>query len=156
VEIGGQFQALRGGELQINTAVRLWVNLTATALCVERINDGNYWIMPPNVQVAPYTVIMQDAGGIVIHPATDGTARTFTIQNWATATWQQGTAITFANDVGGGVVTIAVTAPDNLILCPAGTTGSRTLTAPGMATMVAVAAGGGGAMRWLIQGTNLT
>ena len=61
-----------------------------------------------------------------------------------------GTAITFINDTSAGVVTIAITT-DTLVFAGAGTTGSRTLAANGMATAIKI-----GTTRWMISGTGLT
>lgn len=155
-EIAGTFQLLRGGEIEAGAFYRMVVNFTATAWAMERVNNGVNWKMSPNVQSAAYTIVMLDAGGIVIHPASDATARIWTIQNYATVPWDQGTAITLLGEVGSGVITLSPTAPDNLILAPAGSTGSRTLTAPFMVTIVASSVGTGGAMKWMVQGTNIT
>ena len=61
-----------------------------------------------------------------------------------------GTAITFINQNGAGVLTIAITT-DTMRLAGAGTTGSRTLAANGVATAVKVAAA-----EWIISGVGLT
>jgi len=54
------------------------------------------------------------------------------------------------NDASGGVITIAITS-DTLVLAGAGTTGSRTLAANGVATAIKMTS-----TRWMISGTNLT
>jgi hypothetical protein len=155
-EIAGEFLPLRGGEIELGGFYRMWVNFGATLWAMERVNNGTTWKLPPNPQSANYSLALQDSGGSIIHPASDTSARTWTIPNYSTVTWDQGTAITLVGEPSSGVITLAITAPDNLILCPAGTTGNRTLTAPFMATMFASSVGTGGAMKWLIQGTNIT
>ncbi len=150
VEIAGNFTALRGGELSLNCGIRLWINLFVNTYFMERINDGNYWALPQNSQSANYTTVMADAGASIYHPSADTNARTWTIDSNVDAPYPIGTAITFINDVSAGTITIAITS-DTLVLFPAGSTGSRTLAAGGMATAVKVTA-----TRWVIQGTNLT
>ena len=54
------------------------------------------------------------------------------------------------NDTSAGVITIAITS-DTLILAGAGTTGSRTLAASGIATAYKMIS-----TRWIITGTGLT
>jgi hypothetical protein len=58
-----------------------------------------------------------------------------------------GTAVTFVNQNGAGVITIAITS-DTLRLAGAGTTGSRSLAANGIATAVKVTS-----TEWIISGT---
>ena len=61
-----------------------------------------------------------------------------------------GTALTFVNQASAGVMTIAITT-DTMRLAGAGTTGSRTLAANGIATAIKVTS-----TEWLISGTGLT
>jgi hypothetical protein len=61
-----------------------------------------------------------------------------------------GTSVTFINQNAGGSITIAITT-DTMRIAGAGTTGSRTLTANGVATAVKIAT-----TEWIIFGTNLT
>lgn len=106
--------------------------------------------MPQNSQSAAYTLVLGDANKHIYHPSSDTTARTWTIPANASVAFQVGTAITFVNDTSGGAITIAITS-DTLVLAGAGTTGSRTLAANGIATAVKVAS-----TRWLINGTGLS
>lgn len=103
-----------------------------------------------NSQSANYTTVLTDAGKHIYHPSSDTTARTWTIDSNANVAYPIGTAITFINDTSGGTITIAITS-DTLVLAGAGTTGSRTLAANGIATAVKVTS-----TRWIISGTNLT
>lgn len=97
------------------------------------------------------TVTKAHAGGGLKHPSADTTARTYTIDSNANQSWEDGTAITFLNQNGAGVITIAVTA-NTMRLVGAGTTGSRTLAANGLATAIWDAA----TTTWYINGVGLT
>ena len=97
------------------------------------------------------TLTKAHAGGGLKHPSADTTARTFTIDSNANQSWDDGTALTFLNQNAAGVVTIALTT-DTMRLAGAGTTGSRTLAANGMATAIWDAA----TTTWYINGSGLT
>lgn len=101
-----------------------------------------------NSQSAAYTTVMEDRNKQILHPASDNNARTFTIDSNANVPYPVGTSLTFINLVN--TLTIGITS-DTLILAGAGTTGSRTLAANGMATALKVAA-----TTWIINGTGLT
>jgi hypothetical protein len=104
--------------------------------------------MPQNSQSAAYTTVLSDANKHILHPTADNNARTFTIDSNANVPYPIGTSITFVNQIN--TVTIAITS-DTLTLAGAGTTGSRTLAASGIATALKIAA-----TSWIISGTNLT
>lgn len=87
---------------------------------------------PQNSQSAAYTLVAADSGKAIYHPSADTTARTWTIPSNASVPFAIGTVVLFQNDNGAGVITIAITT-DTLRLTGAGTTGSRTLAANGMA-----------------------
>jgi hypothetical protein len=106
--------------------------------------------LPQNSQSAAYTLVLADANKHILHPSADTTARTFTIPANASIAFPIGTAVTFVNQNGAGVVTIAITS-DTMRLAGAGTTGSRTLAANGMATALKITA-----TEWIISGTGLT
>jgi len=91
--------------------------------------------VPINRQSGSYTFTSSDAGGMVLHPSADTTARTFTIDSVANAGWKQGNAISVRNQNNAGVITISITA-DTLRQVGTGTTGSRTLAANGLATLI--------------------
>lgn len=99
---------------------------------------------------ADYGVGAGDAGGGLLHPGSDTTARTFTIPANSSVPFPVGTAITFVNQNGAGSITIAITA-DTLRLAGAGTIGSRTLAANGIATAYKI-----GTTEWLINGAGLS
>lgn len=103
-----------------------------------------------NSKSAAYTLVLADAGKHILHPSADTTARTFTIPANSSVAFPIGTAITFVNQNAAGVVTIAITT-DTMRLAGAGTTGSRTLAANGIATALKLTS-----TEWIISGTGLT
>jgi hypothetical protein len=106
--------------------------------------------IPQNSQSAAYTLVLADSGKHILHPSADTTARTFTIPANASVAFPIGTAVTFVNQNSAGVVTIAITS-DTMRLAGAGTTGSRTLAANGVATAIKLTA-----TEWIISGVGLT
>ena len=106
--------------------------------------------IPQNSQSAAYTLVAADSGKHILHPSADTTARTFTIPANSSVAFPVGTAVTFINQNGAGVVTIAITS-DTMRLAGAGTTGSRTLAANGVATAIKITS-----TEWIISGTGLT
>lgn len=103
--------------------------------------------IPQNSQSAAYTLVAADAQKHILHPAADNNARTYTIPANASVAYPIGTCITFVNKIN--TLTIAI-ASDTLTLSPAGTTGSRTLAANGVATAMKIAA-----TEWIISGPGL-
>jgi len=92
-----------------------------------------------------YTLVAGDAGELVYTTTT----RTVTIPANSSVAFEVGTTIVFVSG-DGAVTTIAITT-DTMRLAGAGTTGSRTLAAHGMATAVKVAS-----TEWYISGNGLT
>ncbi len=115
----------------------------------ENVTVG-YLNIPQNSESVNYTLVATDSGKHIFHPSADTTARTFTIPANSSVPFEIGTAITFINQNGAGVVTIAITS-DTMRLAGAGTTGSRTLAANGIATAIKVTS-----TEWIISGTGLT
>jgi hypothetical protein len=109
-----------------------------------------YRHVPQNSQSAAYSLALTDAGKHILHPSADTTARTITIPANASVAFPVGAAITIVNQNAAGVLTIAITS-DTLRYAGAGTTGSRTLAANGMATLLKIAA-----TEWMISGVGLT
>lgn len=101
-----------------------------------------------NSQSAPYTTVLADGGGQILHPTADNNARTFTIAANASVAYPVGTTITFVNQIN--TLTIAITS-DTLQLAGSATTGSRTLAAGGLATAIKIAS-----TLWFISGPGLT
>lgn len=126
------------------------VDLSASAVTVDGTNAVGFRGVPQNSQSAAYTLVLSDAGKHILHPSADTTARTFTIPANSSVAFPVGTAVTFINQNAGGVITIAITT-DTLRLAGAGTTGSRTLAANGIATAVKVTS-----TEWIISGVGLT
>lgn len=112
--------------------------------------DIGYKGLPQNSQSTNYTLVALDSGKHLLHPSADTTARTFTIPANASVAYPVGTTITFVNQASAGVLTIAITS-DTMRLAGAGTTGSRTLAANGVATALKVTS-----TEWIISGTALS
>jgi len=125
---------------------------TPSTVVATDISDtaGNVRLIPQNSQSADYTLVLADSGKHILHPSADTTARTFTIPANSSVAFAIGTAVTFINQNAGGVITIAITT-DTMRLAGAGTTGSRTLAANGVATAVKITS-----TEWIISGTGLT
>jgi hypothetical protein len=117
---------------------------------VDGTNAVGYLIIPQNSQSTAYTLVLGDSGKQILHPSADTTARTFTIPANGSVAFPIGTAVTFINQNGAGVITIAITT-DTMRLAGAGTTGSRTLAANGIATAIKITS-----TEWIISGTGLT
>jgi hypothetical protein len=100
---------------------------------------------------AAYTTVLGDANNAILHPTADTTARTFTIDSNANVAYPIGTMLTFINEVTAGALTIAITTDTMYLAGSVSSTGSRTLTAVGIATAVKVTA-----TQWIISGVNLT
>jgi hypothetical protein len=100
-----------------------------------------------NTLSTAYTAVLADGGGVLYHSGGDGSARTFTIPANSAVAYAVGTTLTFVNL--GGVLTIAINS-DGLYWA-AGTTGTRTLTAYGIATALKI-----DATDWIISGAGLS
>ena len=121
------------------------VNAVESALGV---NLNNVISLPQQAQSTAYTLVLSDSGKSVVHPISDNNARTFTIPANSSVVFPVGTAVTFVNMIN--TVTIAITT-DTMYLAGAGTTGSRTLAAYGVATAIKVTS-----TSWIISGNGLT
>jgi hypothetical protein len=123
---------------------------TLSSCTVDGTNAVGFRMIPQESTSAAYTLVLADSGKHIFHPSADTTARTWTIPANSSVAFPVGTAITFINQNGAGVITIAITT-DTMRLSPAGTTGSRTLAANGSATAVKVTS-----TEWIISGSGLT
>lgn len=123
---------------------------TLSNCTVDGTNGVGYINVPQNSKSAAYTLVASDAGKHIYHPSADTTARVWTIPANSSVPFPIGTAITFVNDTSAGAITISITS-DTLVWSPAGTTGSRTLAANGVATIIKVTS-----TRWFISGSGLT
>lgn len=141
LQIGGssKFSITKGGALFVTS-----VDLAATQVADSVGTRG----VPQQSKSADYTLVLADAGQHILHPAADNNARTFTIPANGSVAFPVGTVVSFVNMIN--TVTIAITT-DTMTLAGAGTTGSRTLAANGIATAIKV-----DATNWLISGTGLT
>lgn len=147
-----------------NNATTDWLSVTRTGFAstitsfpntAVQISDGTaglfaagYLGLPQNSQAANYTTILPDRAKQIYHSS--ASPHTFTIAANASVAYTIGDVLHFVNPPGGGSLTIAINT-DTLTLVPTGTTGSRTLLAPGVATAEKIAAGS-----WIIYGSNLS
>lgn len=138
-----------GEKLQITGNAKIAGTITATNVVTNGYTAG-YLETPQNSQSVNYTLVLGDSGKHIYHPSADTTARTFTIPANASVAFPIGTTITFVNDNAAGVLSIAITT-DTMRLAGAGTTGTRTLAANGVATAIKLTA-----TSWIISGTGLT
>lgn len=99
---------------------------------------------------AAYTFVLADANNTFLHPSADTTGRTWTIPANGSVAYAVGTVLTFINQASAGTITIAITS-DTMRLAGAGSTGSRTLAANGIATAVKLTS-----TEWLISGVGLS
>ncbi len=107
-------------------------------------------VLPQVSKSADYTLTLAEKASHIFHPASDATPRTWTIPSNASVAYDVGTVLTFVVENGAGSVTIAIDT-DTLVLMPDGTTGSRTLAGPGMASAIKVKSN-----KWLISGPGLS
>lgn len=122
----------------------------AIGVTVEAFDAQLFSNIPQTSKSTAYTTVAADAQKHIFHPGADTTARIYTIDSNANVPYPIGTTITFVNQHSGGVITIAITT-DTMRLAGAGTTGSRTLAADGIATALKITA-----TEWIISGTGLT
>ena len=126
------------------------ISAASNTVTVDGTDTVGFRVLPQNSQGAAYTLVLADSGKHILHPSADTTARTFTIPANGSVAFPVGTAVTFINQNAAGVVTIAITT-DTMRLAGAGTTGSRTLAANGVATAIKLTS-----TEWIISGTGLT
>lgn len=107
-----------------------------------------YMGMPQNIISANTVAAAENAGK---HLYVDTGGRTLTIPSNANVAFPIGTTIVIVAGHSTGNTTITIQSTDTLRLSVVGTTGSRTLAAYGMATLVKVAA-----TTWFISGNGLT
>ena len=130
-------------------------DVAVATVCTDLQQDGlqagavGFRILPENSNSANYTAVAADSGKMLLHPAGDANARTFTIPANASVAFPVGTAITFVNETSQ-VLSIAITS-DTLTLAGTTTTGTRSLAQNGVATALKVTT-----TKWIISGTGLT
>lgn len=118
--------------------------LTATGTPVA--TSIGYLGSPINTQNGTYGIVMADAGCTIYH--TSGSAHTWTIPANGTIAMPIGTILTFVNENGGGVVTLAITSDT---LRWGSSTGSRSLAANGTCSALKVAS-----TTWRLTGDGLS
>jgi hypothetical protein len=138
------------GDLVSGGALGTPASGTLTNCTKDGTNGIGYLNIPQNSQSVNYLLVLADAGKHILHPSADTTARTFNLPANSSVAYPIGTAVTFVNQNGAGTLTISINT-DVMRLAGAGTTGSRTLTANGVATAIKLTA-----TEWIISGTNLT
>lgn len=143
-------KANSGGALANATAGTDYLAPSAIGTTVQAYDAQLFSNMPQNSKSADYTLVATDAGKHIFHPSADTTGRTFTIPANSSVAFAIGTTITFINQNSGGVISIAITT-DTMRLAGAGTTGTRSLAANGIATAVKVTS-----TEWIISGVGLT
>jgi hypothetical protein len=145
---------ITGGNIQGATTITTTANVTASSLIgnVYTYQPGTttqyqagYLLVPQNNQTAGYTLALSDAGK---HIYVTTTATVTIPANSATA-FPVGTTIALIS--GSGVTTTIAITSDTLYLGGFGTTGSRTLAAYGMASLIKVAS-----TTWFISGSGLS
>lgn len=125
-------------------------SISAANAAFQALDAQLFSNIPQNSKSAAYTLVATDAQKHIFHPSADTTARIWTIPANSSVAFPIGTAITFINQNAGGVITVAITT-DTMRLAGAGTTGSRTLAANGVATAIKVTS-----TDWIISGSGLT
>jgi hypothetical protein len=123
-------------------------NVTVANAVVDSVNVTGYMGLPQNIQNGNYNIVLGDAGKQIYHPVGQAAA-TYTIPANSNVAFTTGTAITIVNSSANNV-SIAITT-DTMTLANSATTGTRTLTANGVATCVKVTS-----TSWLISGAGLS
>ena len=152
---------ITGGNIQGATTINVTTAITTTANITGNNIVGNlytynpgsntvqfqagYLLVPQNLQSSGYTLALADAGKHVYITTTT----TVTIPANSAVAFPIGTTIALIS--GAGATTSIAITTDSLYLGGLGTTGTRTLSAYGMASLIKVAA-----TTWFISGTGLT
>lgn len=142
-----------GTEFILESAATSTINsptINSPTIATPTITGGTITQVPisQNSQSANYTTVLGDGGKHILHPTADNNARTFTIAANASVAYAVGTMITFVNQIN--TVTIAI-ASDTLTLAGSSSTGSRTLSANGIATALKL-----DSTHWIISGSGLS
>lgn len=138
-----------GAPVVLNGALGTPTSGALTNCTADGTNGVGYKNIPQNSQSADYTLVLLDSGKNIFHPATDAADRVFTIPANGSVAYPLGTAISFIN-MSANALTIAITS-DVLYLTAQGTTGSRSLTQYGSATIIKMTS-----TTWMITGSGLT
>ena len=119
-------------------------------ICIDPTTASSlgYLGAPQNSQSAAYTLVAEDAGKHLYHPAADTTARTWTIPANSSVAFPIGTVIAIANENAAGAITLAITSDT---LRWGSSTGSRTIAANGTASLLKVTS-----TQWRLTGDGIT
>ena len=133
------------------TGTTLASNVVTSSLTTvaSGVTDGTFelgWKTIPQRAIGSATLVLSDSGKHIFNTTA---SQTYTIPANSSVAYPIGTAITFINQ-GAGTSTIAINT-DTMYLAGAGTTGSRTLAAYGVATAIKITS-----TSWIISGTGLT
>ena len=123
-------------------------NATVANAVVDSVNITGFMGIPQNSQNGNYNIVLADAGKHIYHPAGQAAA-TYTIPANSNVAFTTGTSISIINGSANNV-SIAITT-DVMTLANSSTTGTRTLTANGVATCVKVTS-----TSWIISGAGLS
>lgn len=134
--------------LSVNPALLDGINSTIVQLQADLTALSAFKGVPQNARNAAYTLALEDQGK-QIYSANTG-AQTVTLPTNATAAFPVGSTITIIND-GTNNITISPAGGVTLRLAGTATTGSRTVTPGGLATLVKVATD-----KWFVSGTGLS
>ena len=93
---------------------------------------------PQNSKSADYTLVIGDAGRQIFHPATDTTARNFTIPANANVAFDIGTVVLIVNEQGAGYLTVR--AESDTLSALDGTTGPVLISGGNILTAIKVTA----------------
>lgn len=96
------------------------------------------------------TMTLADVGGGVIHPSTDASTRTATIDSNANLPLPKGSAYFFSNEYGAGNLEVAITS-DTIRFGTQGSTGTRTIAPGGWAIAVKI-----DTTDWQLNGVGIT
>lgn len=136
----------------IHTAGTGILNSSGTISVDRTGTDGaqvGYLDIPFNTQNGTYSLVITDRGKTIYH--TSGSAHTYTVPTNTSVAFPVGTVVTVINANGGGDVTLAAAVGVTLRQAGSSNTGSRTLAANGVATLIKVDTN-----TWYISGVGMT
>lgn len=105
-------------------------------------------IRPMQSKSAAYTFVLGDKNETFLHPAADTTARTFTIPANSSVAYAIGTTLKIVNEIGAGIVTLAITTDTLTNLLPYAT-GSVTIAGGETVTVTKITADS-----WIAESSN--
>lgn len=135
--------AVSGGSLSVTGAATINGALTTDNTTADEVGFKG---LPQNSQVGNYTLVLTDAGKQI---AMNGTTITLTIPANASVAFPVGTCIGIVN-LNSSNLSIAITT-DSLIIAATSTTGTRTLSQNGVASIIKVAS-----TTWFITGSGIS